>query len=121
MATISTYLQLPVVDISVGATENALAITSGTVVARLQPTAVTCQINGITGGEDGRVLFLYLPPGASINTVQIAHENASATAANRIICRTAALHSINREGTASGFPIAAMVYDGAQSRWILTN
>lgn len=121
MATISTYLQFPVVNISAGATENALAITSGTVVARLQPTAATCQINGITGGEDGRVLFLYLPPGAAIGTVQVAHENASATAANRIINRTAALHNINREGTASGYSVAALVYDGAQSRWILTN
>lgn len=117
MATLGTYLQLPVVDLAAAATENALAIPTGAVVVRLLPTDTTCTINGIAGAEDGRVLILYLPPNASGSSISLAHENAGATAAQRINTVGGGTKTLVKTAGA-GFCARMLVYDGGQSRWI---
>ena len=48
---------------------------------RLVPDAATWSITGLTGGADGRFLFLWNGTG---NTVTLAHQDVGSTAANRL-------------------------------------
>lgn len=118
MPILSNYLQLPIADLSAGATENALAIPTGAVVVRLFPTDTTCTINGIAGAEDGRVLILYLPPNASGSSVSLSHESGSASAAQRINTVGGGTKTLVKSAGA-GFCARMLVYDSGQSRWIM--
>jgi hypothetical protein len=68
----------------------------------------TVTLNGIAGGEDGMVIFMY----TSINTTLIINnESASAASGNRIATHTGAPVTITARGGVS------MVYDGFLSTW----
>jgi hypothetical protein len=78
---------------------------------RITPAAGGTTITGIAGGASGAIKYLInLDTGDEIT---LAYENASSTAANRIITPGggAGGHAIQAPG------IAMIVYDGASSRW----
>ena len=89
---------------------NDIAINSDVWVHITGPTGVFT-ITGIAGGVDGRRLYLY---NAVAQDMTIANENASSTAANRITTLTGA------DVTLTGVSVTHFVYDGTDSRWIMT-
>lgn len=93
-------------DVASAATITALASTNGFV--RLTGATAT-SLQGITAGVDGQVLRLFNNTAANMT---IQHENAGATAANRITTMTGA----DIATTANGF--AEFIYDTGSSRWI---
>jgi hypothetical protein len=95
--------------------------TTGTVTALAIPSATgnlvinannatTLTIQGITAGIDGQSLTIFSLGAGSIT---FAHQNGSASAANRIIC----LNNVDTTLAASSSFAAAFVYDGTASRW----
>jgi hypothetical protein len=68
----------------------------------------TVTLNGIAGGEDGLVIFLYT---SSAATLIINNESLSALAANRIATHTGAAVTITARGGVS------MIYDASVSTW----
>jgi hypothetical protein len=68
----------------------------------------TVTLNGIAGGEDGLVVFLYTAAGA---TLIINNESVSALAANRIATHTGSTVTITARGGVS------MIYDASVSTW----
>lgn len=84
-------------------TYSFLRITSG-------PSAAF-SINGIAGGVDGRILYLYNATGQNMT---LAHDSGiDPTAANRIKSNTGA------DLVSTGNATATLIYDGAESRWIV--
>ncbi len=68
----------------------------------------TVTLNGIAGGEDGMVIFLYTSAGS---TLTINNESVSATVGNRIATHTGAAVTITARGGVS------MIYDSFLSTW----
>lgn len=72
-----------------------------------------CNLTGIVGGTDGRVILVNgTASGGSY--IGLQNESASSTAANRIVTATGsdiASQTLNKKTT------AVLVYDGASSRW----
>ena len=69
---------------------------------------------GISGGADGRVLFVYNSD--DTDELRVAHDSSTeTTAANRIYTTTAANVDIVARGT------AMLIYDAAASRWVVIN
>jgi hypothetical protein len=68
----------------------------------------TVTLNGIAGGEDGLVIFLYT---SSAATLIINNESLSALAANRIATHTGAAVTITARGGVS------MIYDASVTTW----
>lgn len=115
MGTFGTYLQLAIATVEGGTTENAFAVGTNTVLCRVRATGTTCTINGIAGGEDGRVLIVSAEPTSSgTGVLAIANESASASAANRITMAGASVAVV-------GGSSVLLIYDGASSRWRLSN
>lgn len=67
-------------------------------------------ITGLTGGENGRMIYFQNP---STNAWNFTHQDAASTAANRIITKTGAAVSIGAGGC------GVLVYDSGSSRWRL--
>jgi hypothetical protein len=74
-------------------------------VLKLLPTLSGDDLIGLTGGSDGRIMFLVNL--SRTFSIDVIGESASATAANRF----ADSHTLDPD-TARGF-----IYDGALSRW----
>jgi hypothetical protein len=68
----------------------------------------TVTLNGIAGGQDGMVIFLYTSLGS---TLTINNESVLALAANRIATHTGATVTITARGGVS------MIYDSSLSTW----
>lgn len=73
-------------------------------------------ITGFTGGVDGRVIVLvYNRYGSANDSLVLAHDSASSSAANRVLSPTGADITLSPNPTSS----ATLTYDGSISRWIL--
>jgi hypothetical protein len=70
--------------------------------------AGTATLNGIAGGQDGMLLYLFTGAGS---TLVINNENPNAIAANRIATNTGVAVTINGRGGAT------MIYDASTSFW----
>jgi hypothetical protein len=68
----------------------------------------TATLNGIAGGQDGMLLYLFTGAGS---TLVINNENPNAIAANRIATNTGLAVTINGRGGAT------MIYDASTSFW----
>ena len=77
---------------------------------RLIDRTASYHITGISGGTDGRHIVLY---NVSASNLKIYDQDARSLASNRIITLNGGFVGTSGEGTAE------LVYDGAQSRWIL--
>lgn len=62
-----------------------LAIAADTGILRADPAAGGGTLTGMTGGADGRAVEIWNVDAGS-DTVTLAHQSASSTAANRFIC-----------------------------------
>ena len=93
-------------DVASAATITALS--SAKSFVKLTGSTITA-LQGITAGVDGQRLTLVNLTGANLT---VAHENAGATAANRITTMTGA----DIVTTANG--AAEFIYDTGSSRWI---
>lgn len=96
-------------DIASGGTQTAL--NSSTSFVKLTGSSTTT-IQGIVAGRDGQDLLLVNLTGQNVT---ISHENAGATAANRITTMTGA--DVVSIGNASFW----LKYDTGSSRWLLVN
>lgn len=91
-------------------TLNDFSLSSGTTTL-VFTNAAGATINGITGGADGRVLFVVNNTGSAILT--FAHEAGGSTTSNRI----AGVASSNWIANINS--VTALVYRGTQARWML--
>ena len=96
-------------DVATAATIAALSTTTSFV--RLTGSTVT-DLQGIASGFDGKVLIL---ANVSSATVTVSHQDAGATAADRIISPTGADVSLAANNT------MILVYDSVQSRWLIVS
>lgn len=92
--------------ISVAGTYNALNRGGGSSIYFGVVGGVT--LNGIAGGQDGMILYLFT---ASGTTLTIANESGSASAGNRIATHTGANVTINGRGGAT------LIYSSDTSNW----
>lgn len=92
--------------ISVAGTQNALNRGGGSSIYFAVFGTVT--LNGIAGGQDGMILYLFTGVSA---TLIINNENVGAIAANRIATNT------NGTVTISGRGGATLIYDGTSNLW----
>lgn len=97
-----------------------ITVTSGTINNLVIPASSFIKITsstgnftiaGIAGGASGRVLTIY---NASTNNMSISNEGTTSTASNRILTMGG---SLNGNGASN----VTMVYDAAQSRWIVVS
>mgnify|MGYP001582366707 FL=1 len=80
-----------------------------TAFARVTGPGAAFNITGLTGGEDGRVVFLY---NTTAQNMTLNHENAGSSASNRLHMHDAADIVTTGEG------MVALVYDATLSRWL---
>lgn len=91
-------------------TQTALALPAGTgPLTIIANNASLLTLQGITAGMDGQALTI-ISKGAG--QVDLANQNGSANAANRIICDVTATISL-----AAGYGRAVLLYDASESRW----
>lgn len=90
-------------------TNNNVTLSAGEVFV-VDATAGTCAIGGLTGGTDGRQVWLV--HGTSSGTFAFNAEDGSSTAANRIYGSTT--------GTVSSGRMVSLIYIGSLSRWVVT-
>jgi hypothetical protein len=70
-------------------------------------------VNGIAGGRDGKMVVLLNQTGFNMT---LAHQSGvDSTAANRLVCLTAA------DKTVTGNSAALLIYSGSASRWIVVS
>ena len=103
----SQYIATDPLDVATTATIAALASTNSAV--RMTGSTIT-SIQGITAGTDGQHILIY---NASSAVVTIAHQNGSASAANRLILPAGTAISLDANESAE------FMYDSAQSRWVV--
>lgn len=91
-------------------TVNDLAIGNYSFI-RLTSSVGNYTITGIAAGVDGQVITIY----NTVSNMTIVNQNASSTAANRIIVTTGASIATTGIGTVT------MIYSAADARWIITS
>lgn len=102
------FINLSVTRSEVASAATINALSSDTGLIRLTGTTAST-INGAVAGRDGQILIIWNNTGANMT---IAHESASASAANRIVVATGS----NFVTTGNG--CAILIYDAGLSRWL---
>ena len=105
-AIVEDHWATPRADVASTATINALTYNPFVKITG----ATATQVNGIASGTDGKRLVLH---NGSSQTLTIAHEDAGATAANRIKLPQSKNVTLKPDGS------AVFIYDTGQSRWVL--
>lgn len=103
----SNYVALTRADVATTATITAMA--SSTSFVKMTGSTAT-EIQGITAGTNGQLLKIY---NGSTNTVSFAHDNAGASAANRLDLPENDYIYLYADTSAE------FIYDSALSRWVL--
>lgn len=94
-------------DVATSATIAALSSANSAV---RMTGSTTTTIQGITAGQDGQIILIY---NASSATVTLAHQNGTASAANRMILPSSIDYTLS-----AGFSIE-LIYDATQARWVI--
>ena len=96
---------------------NTLTLVDATTRVRVTTggTASNDVLHGMTGGNDGRVVYLQHvgPTGGGMGTLQITHDSGSVSATNRFYTPAGALLSLNL------FQVYTLIYDGTLQRWLV--